>query len=94
MIMMDTAVCQLILTDGGPGGKLTLDFMNGSGKVTVGLNTKADVTITTTLANWVALVVGELDGRQAVTDGKLKIKGNMMLAKMLSHILEGASRRA
>ena len=41
-------------------------------------------------ADFVAMAEGKLDGMQAFMGGKLKIKGNMMLAQKLQSILEAA----
>ena len=44
-------------------------------------------------ADLVAMAEGKLDGMQAFMGGKLKIKGNMMLAQKLQSILEAAKWR-
>jgi len=49
-----------------------------------------DCTITMADADLVAMAEGKLDGMQAFMGGKLKIKGNMMLAQKLQSILEAA----
>ena len=41
-------------------------------------------------ADFVAMAEGKLDGMQAFMSGKLKIKGNMMLAQKLAPILDSA----
>ena len=86
------AVFQLIVSDGGPAGKLLLDLKNGSGDVKIGEEGKADVTITIANADMVAMAEGKLDGMQAFMGGKLKIKGNMMLAQKLGPILAAAKK--
>merc|ERR1719262_1257849 len=90
MVKMGGAVFQLVVSDGGDGGKLVLDLKNGSGSAKVGEDGKADVTITMADADMVAMAEGKLDGMQAFMGGKLKIKGNMMLAQRLGGILEAA----
>ena len=57
-----------------------------------GLNSTGckDCTITMADADLVAMAEGKLDGMQAFMGGKLKIKGNMMLAQKLQSILEAA----
>ena len=57
-----------------------------------GLNSASckDCTITMADADLVAMAEGKLDGMQAFMGGKLKIKGNMMLAQKLQSILEAA----
>ena len=49
-----------------------------------------DCTITMADADLVAMAEGKLDGMQAFMGGKLKIKGNMILAQKLQSILEAA----
>merc|ERR1712098_339654 len=90
MVKKGGAVFQLVISDGGPNGKLVLDLKNGSGSARVGEEPKADVTITMADADMVAMAEGKLDGMQAFMGGKLKIKGNMMLAQKLGPILEAA----
>merc|ERR1711971_909910 len=87
LVKMGGAVFQLVVSDGGDAGKLTLDLKNGSGSAKVGADAKADVTITTADADIVSMAEGKLDGMQAFMGGKLKIKGNMMLAQKLGAIL-------
>jgi len=86
------AVFQIIISDGGPSGKLFLDLKNGSGETKPGEEGKADVTITIADADMVAMAEGKLDGMQAFMGGKLKIKGNMMLAQKLGPILAAAKK--
>merc|ERR1712224_21018 len=84
------AVFQIIVSDGGPDAKILLDLKNGAGSAKIGEEGKADVTITMKDADMVAMAQGKLDGMQAFMGGKLKIKGNMMLAQKLGPILEAA----
>jgi putative sterol carrier protein len=56
----------------------------------IGNHAKADVTITMADADMVSMAEGKLDGMQAFMGGKLKIKGNMMLAQKLGGILAAA----
>merc|ERR1712224_628457 len=92
MVKMGGAVFQLIVSDGGDAGKLVLDLKNGNGSAAVGEDAKADVTITLADADMMAMAEGKLDGMQAFMGGKLKIKGNMMLAQKLGPILESARK--
>merc|ERR1712187_228170 len=87
LVKQANAVFQLVVGD----NKLHLDLKNGSGAVKWGED-KADVTITMSDADFVAMAEGKLDGMQAFMGGKLKIKGNMMLAQKLSTIMEGARK--
>merc|ERR1711957_553498 len=86
------AVFQIVVSDGGPEGKIWFDLKNGAGEAKIGEEGKADVTITMKDADLVAMAAGKLDGMQAFMGGKLKIKGNMMLAQKLGPILEKARK--
>merc|ERR1712185_673857 len=87
LVKMGGAVFQLVVGD----EKLCIDLKNGTGAVKWGED-KADVTITLADADFVAMAEGKLDGMQAFMSGKLKIKGNMMLAQKLGPILESARK--
>ena len=67
-------------------GKWTLDLKN-DGKLCKGEAGKADCTITMKDADFLAMVAGKLNGQQAFMQGKLKLKGNMMLAQKLGTVL-------
>merc|ERR1712014_256894 len=88
MVKMGGCVFQFILSDCGPEGKFILDLKNGSREAKAGEDPKADCTLTLADADLVAMAEGKLDGMQAFMGGKLKIKGNMMLAQKLGPILE------
>eukprot|EP00440_Ansanella_granifera_P049323 gb/GFBE01053439.1/.p1 GENE.gb/GFBE01053439.1/~~gb/GFBE01053439.1/.p1 ORF type:complete len:112 (+),score=53.22 gb/GFBE01053439.1/:1-336(+) len=90
MVKMGGAVFQFIISDGGPEGKVTVDLKNGSGEIKTGEDAKADCTITIADDDFIAMAEGKLDGMQAFMGGKLKVKGNMMLAQKLGPILEMA----
>merc|ERR1712194_220460 len=92
LVKLGGAVFQFVISDAGPEGKFTLDLKNGSGSATVGEDPKADCTITIADADMVAMAEGKLDGMQAFMGGKLKIKGNMMLAQKLAGILEAVKK--
>eukprot|EP00928_Gymnodinium_smaydae_P035931 TRINITY_DN251_c0_g1_i4.p2 TRINITY_DN251_c0_g1~~TRINITY_DN251_c0_g1_i4.p2 ORF type:complete len:107 (-),score=44.92 TRINITY_DN251_c0_g1_i4:108-428(-) len=87
LVKMGGAVFQLVVGD----NKLNIDLKNGSGAVTWG-ESAADVTISMAEEDFVAMAAGKLDGMQAFMGGKLKIKGNMMLAQKLGPILESARK--
>merc|ERR1719408_1123648 len=55
--------------------------------MTKGESTKPDCTITMKDADFLAMVAGKLNGQQAFMQGKLKLKGNMMLAQKLGTVL-------
>merc|ERR1719384_1691479 len=90
LVKLGGAVFQFVISDAGPEGKFTLDLKNGSGSAKAGEDAAADCTITMADADMVAMSEGKLDGMQAFMSGKLKIKGNMMLAQKLAGILEAA----
>ncbi|CAK0904572.1 unnamed protein product [Prorocentrum cordatum] len=85
---MGGAIFQLVVSDGDI--KFYVDLKNGAGECGFSEHEKADVTITMADADLVAMADGKLDGMQAFMSGKLKIKGNMMLAQKLGSILESA----
>merc|ERR1712190_322846 len=90
LVKLGGAVFQFVISDAGPEGKFILDLKNGSGSAGVGEDPKADCTITIADADMVAMAEGKLDGMQAFMGGKLKIKGNMMLARKLQGIIEAS----
>ena len=90
LVKMGGAVFQFVVSDGGADGKFVLDLKNGSGDAKYGEDPKADCTLTIADADLMAMASGKLDGMQAFMGGKLKIKGNMMLAQKLGPILEAA----
>ncbi|GAW05247.1 sterol-binding-like protein [Lentinula edodes] len=66
------------------------------GKVTKGkapAGTKADVTITMDDETFVDLASGKLNGQKAFMSGKLKTRGNIMLATKLDGVLKGAKAK-
>ena len=68
---------------GGPGGSLAQWAVDAkmTGEVKPEAPPKADCVITIGDADMVALMTGELQGAHAFMSGKMKIKGNMMLAQ-------------
>mmetsp|Transcript_87534 Transcript_87534/g.271942 ORF Transcript_87534/g.271942 Transcript_87534/m.271942 type:complete len:113 (+) Transcript_87534:84-422(+) len=90
LVKLGGAVFQFVISDAGPEGKFTLDLKNGSGDAKAGEDPKADCTIIIADADMVAMSEGKLDGMQAFMSGKLKIKGNMMLAQKLQGIISAA----
>ncbi|CAE7197044.1 SCP2 [Symbiodinium natans] len=90
LVKLGGAVFQFVISDAGPEGKFVLDLKNGSGSAKAGEESSADCTIIMADADLVSMAEGKLDGMQAFMGGKLKIKGNMMLAQKLASILEAA----
>ena len=76
------------------GDAWTLDLKNGDGSVTKGKPKKADLTMSISDDNMVALGEGKLNAQTAFMSGKLKIKGNMGLAMKLGPIIEAARPKA
>ena len=70
---------QFVLS-GGHGGDSTWVIDCKQSKVSRGAG-KADCTVTLSDENFLALASGKLQGMQAFMSGKMKIKGNMMLAQ-------------
>jgi putative sterol carrier protein len=59
--------------------------LKSKGAVTKGPATpKADIIISVADADFVSLASGKLNGQKAFMTGKLKIKGNMMLATSMT----------
>jgi len=72
----------------------TIDLKK-EGKVYLGkAKPKADVTIILNDDVFVQLAEGKLDGQKAFMTGKLKTKGNMMLAIKLDGVLKTAKAKA
>jgi len=74
----------------------TLDLKNGEGEVTKGTfeGKKPDIQIDVADADLVALSQGKLNGQKAFMQGKLKVKGNMMLATKLDTVLKSSQPKA
>jgi 3-hydroxyacyl-CoA dehydrogenase/3a,7a,12a-trihydroxy-5b-cholest-24-enoyl-CoA hydratase len=64
-----------------------VNLKTGAGSVTES-SEKADCIIAISDANYIALMGGKLNPMQAFMQGKLKIKGNMMLAQKLSLLMD------
>lgn len=76
------AVYQFNIT-GQPGGVWTVDMKNGMGRVYKGEATQPNCTITVADEHFVQFAQGKLDPMSAFTSGKVKVKGNVMLATKL-----------
>jgi len=71
------------------GDKWLLDLKNGKGSLKQGEG-KADATIIIGEEDFIAMTTGKLQAMQAFMQGKMKIKGNMMLAQKLGPVLQSA----
>ena len=76
---------------GGPGGatkEWTIDLKTGNGSLAQGKGTKADVTLTVSDADFVALADGKANAQQLFMQGKIKMQGNMGLAMKLEQVIK------
>ncbi|KNE71290.1 hypothetical protein AMAG_20329 [Allomyces macrogynus ATCC 38327] len=72
-----------------------LDLKNGEGSLGVGAaKGKADATIAIGDDDLVSLAMGKTNGQKLFQTGKLKIKGQMMLAMKLDGIFKGAGKQS
>lgn len=79
--------------DAGKEETWTIDLKK-KGEVTKGpAKPKADVTIQMSDATFQDLADGKLNGQKAFMGGKLKVKGNIMLATKLDTVLKGAQAK-
>ena len=74
-----------------PASEWVVDCKKGT--VSSGKAAKADVTLTLSDADFVAMAAGKLNGMQAFMSGKMKIKGNMGLAQKFGAIVDGAKSK-
>jgi len=74
----------------------SLDLKNGDGEVIKGPfeGKKPDIQIDVADADFIALSQGKLNGQKAFMQGKLKIKGNMMLATKLDTVLKSSQPKS
>lgn len=72
----------------------TLDLKSNPPSVKSPASGKADITIAVSDDDFVDLASGKLNGQKAFMAGKLKVKGNMMLATKLDGVLKQATSAA
>ena len=72
---------------GEGGGDWTVHVDDGALSVSEGTSNSPSVTYTMAAADYVRLANGELNGIKAVMTRKLKVKGNIMLAKKMNKFL-------
>jgi len=91
------AVFQFNIKNGdGKAQTWSLDLKNGDGEVIKGAfeGKKPDIQIDVADADFVALSEGKLNGQKAFMQGKLKVKGNMMLATKLDTVLKSSQPKS
>jgi len=86
------AIFQFSLKSGSKEQGWFVDLKNGLGSVGAGAASKPDCVITMSDADFVDLAMGKINGQKAFMAGKLKIKGQMMLATKLDGVLKDAMK--
>ncbi|XP_053405726.1 peroxisomal multifunctional enzyme type 2-like isoform X2 [Mercenaria mercenaria] len=83
-----------ITKDGKTAAEWTADVKNGDGAIYQGKpkSGKADCTIVISDDDFVDLVSGKLNGQTAFMQGKMKLKGNMMLAQKLGDLFKDQAK--
>ena len=72
---------------GEAGGQFHIVLEDGSGRAGVGAPDNADIAISMTAADFVAMTLGQLDGTMAFIEGKIGIVGDIGLAMALGAVL-------
>ncbi|TFK21181.1 sterol-binding-like protein [Coprinopsis marcescibilis] len=92
-IKKNNGIFELQVNNGKETATWTIDLKK-TGSVYKGKATpKADVTIILSDETLIELSEGKLNGQKAYMTGKLKTKGNMMLATKLDGVLKGAKAK-
>eukprot|EP00729_Bicosta_minor_P019218 gene19218-33226_t len=95
MVKKVKAIFQWDINVGGKVMQWTVDLKNGEGDLYEGpAKKKAGCTLTLSEADFLKLVSGELDAMKAFMGGKLKIKGNIMLAQKLQVLTDAIKPKA
>jgi len=79
-----------IIQKDGVSKSFVVDLKNGNGSVREGEG-KTDCSIELTDDDFVKLMNGQLDPQMAFMNGKLKIKGNLMLSQKLELLMNRSS---
>ena len=74
--------------NGADAGVYSVAIADGKGMVTEGPHASPNITITMASNDFADMVEGKLDGIAAFMGGKLKVKGDMMLAMQLQSLLK------
>ena len=74
--------------NGADPGVYSVAIADGKGMVTEGHHPSPNITITIASNDFADMVEGKLDGVAAFMGGKLKVKGDMMLAMQLQSLLK------
>jgi putative sterol carrier protein len=74
--------------NGADPGVYSVAIADGKGMVTEGPHPSPNITITIASNDFADMVEGKLDGVGAFMGGKLKVKGDMMLAMQLQSLLK------
>ncbi len=72
---------------GADPGTYSVTIADGNGMVREGPSPSADITVTMASSDFVDIIEGRLDAIAAFMGGKLKVKGDMMLALQLQSLL-------
>lgn len=87
------AVFQFNLKSGTNEKVVTLDLKNQLGSLVNGASkVSPDIVITVADSDFVDLAQGKLNGQKAFMQGKIKVKGNVMLATKLDGILKPSAK--
>ncbi|GAB3109582.1 SCP2 sterol-binding domain-containing protein [Streptomyces calidiresistens] len=82
-----TRTLQWKITDEDPG-VWAFEIVDGQGRLIPGGVPEPDTTFITTSETWVAIAEGRQDAMRAFMTGKLKVKGDMMLAMKVPKLFE------
>lgn len=79
------AIFQFELTGDG-GGQWHVIVNDGGMEVVTGAHASPTATVTAGASNYVKIANGEINGLRAVMTRKMKIKGNLVMARKMQHI--------